>query len=65
MVDQITVYWMLGVLGIMIAFGVFSLIGYRYAKKRGDGTLEDEDYSEILPEHQKLPKGAPVQNKQE
>lgn len=59
MVDQITVYWMLGVLGIMIAFGVFSLIGYSYAKKRGDGTLEDEKYDEILPEHQKQPQKVP------
>lgn len=63
MVDQITVYWMLGVLGIMIAFGVFSLVGYRMAKNRGDGTADDIPDNDVLPEYRKTASenGAPAQ----
>lgn len=53
MVDQITVYWMLGVMGIMIAFGVFSFIGFSVAKKRGDGTTDDVPDGEIQPRYRK------------
>ncbi|MCD8364522.1 MAG: hypothetical protein LUC83_01670 [Clostridiales bacterium] len=31
-----TMSWMIGVLAVMVAYGVAAMIGYRKAKKRGD-----------------------------
>ena len=32
MIDAVTQYWMYGVMGIMVLFGVCSLIGYTKSK---------------------------------